>query len=237
MFLAAFAIGALGSFHCIGMCGPIALSVPMAGQTGLAGVLRALAYNLGRIATYATLGLIVGFLGQQLMFGNFQQGLSIAVGVLILLFLLLPKNISKRFDPTSTFAQLFLKLKSTFKGLFKSHSIGGPLALGLINGLLPCGLVYVGLAGALALGNPLQSAQFMAAFGLGTAPVMITIIFIGDLISLKWRTKIRKLMPVMFAVMGVLFILRGMNLGIPYISPKMQIESVEVGGIPQCHTQ
>jgi len=234
MFLTAFAIGALGSFHCIGMCGPIALSVPMGGKTGLIGIVRGLLYNLGRITTYATLGLIVGFLGKQLMFGDFQQALSITVGVLILTFLILPKTITKKVDPTTKFAQLFLKLKSTFQGLFKSKSAIGPLVLGLINGLLPCGLVYVGLAGALALGNPLESAQFMAAFGLGTVPIMITIILAGDLISLQWRAKVRKLMPVMFAIMGALFILRGMNLGIPYVSPDMEVTTV--GGIPQCHT-
>lgn len=234
MFLTAFAIGALGSFHCIGMCGPIALSVPMGGKSGLAGILRGLAYNLGRVTTYAILGLIVGFLGEQLMFGGFQQGLSIAVGVLILAFILLPKAFTKKLDPTSKFAQLFIKLKSSFQGLFKSKSSLGPLALGLINGLLPCGLVYVGLAGALALSNPIDSALFMAAFGLGTVPMMITVILAGDLISLQWRTKVRKLMPVMFAIMGALFILRGMNLGIPYISPNMEV--TEVGGTPSCHT-
>ena len=234
MFLTAFAIGALGSFHCIGMCGPIALSVPMGGKHGFTGVMRALAYNLGRISTYALLGLIVGFLGKHIAIGGYQQALSISVGVLILAFLILPKTITKKLDPTSTFARLFLKLKFTFRGLFQSKNAFGPLVLGLMNGLLPCGLVYVGLAGALALGNPMESVLFMAAFGLGTVPIMITVILAGDLISLQWRGKIRKLMPVMFAIMGALFILRGMNLGIPYVSPNMEV--TEVGGVPQCHT-
>lgn len=233
MFFTAFAIGALGSFHCIGMCGPIALSVPMGGKQGIAGFLRGLAYNLGRITTYAVLGLIIGFLGKQIMFGSFQQGLSIAVGVLILAFLILPRTITKKVDPTSKFAQLFIKLKGTFQGLFRSKSPVGPLVLGLINGLLPCGLVYVGLAGALAMADPLMSALFMAAFGLGTVPMMITVILAGDLISVQWRSKIRKLMPLMFAIMGVLFILRGMNLGIPYVSPKMEI--TPEGQTTECH--
>lgn len=234
MFLTAFAIGALGSFHCIGMCGPIALSVPMGGKHGLAGALRALAYNFGRISTYALLGLIVGFLGKHIAIGGYQQALSIGVGVLILGFLILPKTVTKKLDPTSTFARLFLKLKSAFRGLFQSKNAFGPLVLGLINGLLPCGLVYVGLAGALALGNPMESALFMAAFGLGTVPIMITVILAGDLISLQWRAKVRKLMPILFAIMGALFILRGMNLGIPYVSPNMEV--TEFGGVPQCHT-
>ncbi len=233
MFLTAFAIGALGSFHCIGMCGPIALSVPMGGKSGLIGIIRALTYNFGRIATYSLLGLMVGLIGEQIAVGGYQQALSIAVGVLIIAFLILPKTITKKLDPTSTFARLFLKLKSAFRGLFQSKNAFGPLVLGLINGLLPCGLVYVGLAGALALGNPIESAQFMAAFGLGTVPIMISIMLFGDLISLQWRGKIRKLMPIMFAIMGTLFILRGMNLGIPYVSPSMDMTE---GGVPQCHT-
>ncbi|MCF8464588.1 MAG: sulfite exporter TauE/SafE family protein [Flavobacteriales bacterium] len=232
MFLTAFAIGALGSFHCIGMCGPIALSVPMGGKSGWTGIIRALAYNFGRIATYSVLGLIVGLIGKQIAIGGYQQGLSIAVGVFILAFLILPKTITKKLDPTSTFARLFLKLKNTFRGLFQSKNAFGPLILGLINGLLPCGLVYVGLAGALALGSPFESAQFMAAFGLGTVPIMISVILFGDLISLQWRAKIRKLMPILFAIMGTLFILRGMNLGIPYVSPSMDAKE---GGVPQCH--
>ena len=235
MFLTALAIGALGSFHCIGMCGPIALTVPLAGKTGLAGTLRALAYNSGRIITYSILGFVIGIIGQYVALGGYQQVLSITVGVLILLFILLPKSLTNKVDPTSTFARFFLKLKSTFRGLFQSKSALGPTILGLINGLLPCGLVYVGLAGALALGNPIESALFMAAFGLGTVPVMITVIFAGDLISIQWRAKIRKLMPVMFAIMGVLFVLRGMNLGIPYISPDMTV--TEVGETPKCHAQ
>ncbi len=234
MFLPAFAIGALGSLHCIGMCGPIALSVPMAGKSGLAGIIRGLSYNIGRVLTYSILGLLFGFVGKQLMIGGLQQGFSIGVGVLILAFVALPKTITNKVDPTSTFSKWFLRLKSTFQGLFRSKSPAGPFVLGLINGLLPCGLVYVGLAGALALGDPVSSAGFMAAFGLGTVPIMISIIFFGDLISLQWRTKIRKLMPIMFAIMGALFILRGMNLGIPYISPNM--ENTEVGSDPSCHT-
>lgn len=235
MFWTAFAIGALGSFHCIGMCGPIALSVPMGGKTGAAAAIRGSGYNIGRVFTYALLGFLVGFLGQYVALGGYQQGLSIAVGVLILAFLVLPKSITKKVDPTSTFAIAFLKLKSVFRGLFQSKSPIGSLVLGLVNGLLPCGLVYVGLAGALALGNPAEGALFMAAFGLGTVPVMITVILAGDLISVQWRAKIRKLMPVMFAIMGALFILRGMNLGIPYISPDMTITAV--GETPKCHAQ
>jgi len=234
MFLTAFAIGALGSFHCIGMCGPIALSVPLAGRTGWAALTRGLTYNAGRILMYAILGTLVGLIGQQFMFARFQQVLSMVVGVSILVFLFLPGRITRKVDPTAWLAGPFLRLRSTFHALFRSRGPVGPFALGLINGLLPCGLVYVGLAGALALGGPLNGATFMMAFGMGTVPVMISIILAGDLISLQWRVKVRKLLPIMFALMGVLFVLRGMDLGIPYISPDMSV--TQVGGTPKCHT-
>jgi sulfite exporter TauE/SafE len=112
-----------------------------------------------------------------------------------------------------------MRAKSVFGSALRSKSPLGPLGLGLMNGLLPCGMVYVGLAGALAVGNAFESALFMAAFGLGTLPMMLAVHMAGDLISLNLRARIRGLLPYAFAVMGALFILRGMGLGIPYVSP------------------
>lgn len=221
MLIPAFIIGALGSFHCIGMCGPIAMAVPLGRSGSWQGIFRGLAYNLGRVTTYATLGLLVGLAGQRLALGGYQQTLSIIIGVLILLGVLTPRSITKRIDPTSTVAVWLMRAKSIFSKALKSKSLVGPLGLGLMNGLLPCGLVYVGLAGALAVGNAFDSALFMAAFGLGTLPMMLAVHMAGDLISLNLRARIRGLLPYAFAVMGMLFILRGMGLGIPYVSPSV----------------
>jgi uncharacterized protein len=124
-----------------------------------------------------------------------------------------------------------MRAKSIFSKALKSKSLVGPLGLGLMNGLLPCGLVYVGLAGALAVGNAAESALFMAAFGLGTLPMMLAVHMAGDLISLNLRARIRGLLPYAFAVMGVLFILRGMGLGIPYVSPEL---GTSLGGVVEC---
>lgn len=231
MLLPAFIIGALGSFHCIGMCGPIAMAVPLGKSGSWQGILRGLAYNLGRVTTYAALGLLVGLAGQRLALGGYQQTLSIIIGVLILLGVLAPRSITKRIDPTSTVAVWLMRAKSIFSKALKSKSLVGPLGLGLLNGLLPCGLVYVGLAGALAVGNAFDSALFMAAFGLGTLPMMFAVHMAGDLISLNLRARIRSLLPYAFAVMGVLFILRGMGLGIPYVSPEL---GPSLGGVVEC---
>lgn len=221
MLLPAFIIGALGSFHCIGMCGPIAMAVPLGRSGSWQGIFRGLVYNLGRVTTYATLGLLVGLAGQRLALGGYQQTLSVIIGVLILLGVLMPRSITKKVDPTSTVAVWLMRAKSMFSKALKSKSLVGPIGLGLMNGLLPCGLVYVGLAGALAVGNVFDSALFMAAFGLGTLPMMLAIHMAGDLISINLRARIRGLLPYAFAVMGVLFILRGMGLGIPYVSPSV----------------
>ncbi len=195
------------------------MAVPLGRSGDWSGIIRGLSYNLGRVMTYSLLGLLVGLAGQRLALGGYQQVLSITIGVLILMAVLLPRQYTRRIDPTSNVAVWLMRAKSVFGSALRSKSPLGPLGLGLMNGLLPCGMVYVGLAGALAVGNAFESALFMAAFGLGTLPMMLAVHMAGDLISLNLRARIRGLLPYAFAVMGALFILRGMGLGIPYVSP------------------
>jgi sulfite exporter TauE/SafE len=197
------------------------MAVPLGRSGDWSGIVRGVSYNLGRVMTYALLGLLVGLAGQRLALGGYQQILSITIGVLILLAVLLPRQYTRRIDPTSKVAVWLMRAKSVFGSALRSKSPLGPLGLGLMNGLLPCGMVYVGLAGALAVGNAFESALFMAAFGLGTLPMMLAVHMAGDLISLNLRARIRGLLPYAFAVMGALFILRGMGLGIPYVSPSV----------------
>lgn len=208
------------------------MAVPLGRNGGWESILRGLTYNLGRIITYALLGLIVGLLGQRLALGGYQQILSIAVGLLILLGVVIPRHYSKKIDPTSFVTIMLMKAKSLFGKALKSRSLVGPLGLGIMNGLLPCGTVYIGLAGALVLGGAVESAIFMAAFGLGTLPMMLAIHLAGSLISINVRTRIRTILPYSFAVLGVLFILRGMGLGIPFVSPSIDMKT---GGVEQCH--
>jgi uncharacterized protein len=222
MLWSAFLIGLFGSFHCIGMCGPIAIALPIQQDNILALVSGRIFYNVGRALTYAAIGLVFGLLGQGLSLAGFQQSVSIVAGVLILLMVLLPSGFTQKLyllKPAYGFTN-FLKRK--FGILFKRKSVLSVFLIGLLNGFLPCGLVYIAVAGAIASGGYLEGALYMFVFGLGTLPIMLAVSLAGNFISLNLRKRINKLIPAFMVVLAFLFILRGMNLGIPYISPQLQ---------------
>lgn len=221
--IAAFMMGLLGSFHCVGMCGPLALSLPLSNNSAWARFSGSILYNLGRIVTYSVFGLIFGLIGKSLALIGFQQILSITLGVLIIVFVILPKRIT-RFSNNNFVLNYFQKLRSWLGKLFSKKNYGSLFAIGLLNGLLPCGLVYMAAAGAVATGEIINSITFMAFFGLGTLPMMWSVAFFGNYVSIGIRQKIRKAYPYMVALMACLLILRGMGLGIPYVSPKFTIE-------------
>ncbi len=210
---AAIVLGFLGSFHCIGMCGPIALALPVHNKPFLLKHSLIILYNLGRITTYATFGLLAGIAGESFAVAGLQQGLSITVGVLLLASVFLP------FKNSFSGYSFFLWIRTTLGRLFSKGIPSSLFLVGLLNGFLPCGLVYTGIAGATATGDVLKGTLFMAAFGLGTVPMMFALPLIGSGVSVSARSRIRKATPVMIALMGLLLILRGLNLGIPYLSP------------------
>lgn len=219
--LAAITLGFLGSFHCVGMCGPIALALPINNNSLTSKITGALLYNIGRMITYALFGMLFGMIGQGIVIAGYQQLLSVIMGTLILLIIFLPAKIFGQFRITSPIYKLISGLKQQFAILFKKNSYSSLFFIGILNGLLPCGLVYIGIAGAIATGNGIQGALFMAMFGLGTLPAMFALALAGNSVSAKFRTKINKAMPVFIVAVGLLLILRGMNLGIPYVSPEM----------------
>lgn len=233
LFLSAITLGLLGSFHCVGMCGPIALALPIGQTNTFDRILSVLIYNSGRILTYSIFGLIFGSIGQTFSIFGYQQLLSISLGVLILLGLILPENIVSKFSQSAAIYSFFNKLKSKLSSLFLKKGKKSLFVIGVLNGLLPCGLVYMAIAGAIASGDLFNGALFMAVFGLGTAPIMIALPLAGNYFSLSFRNSIRKTVPLMIGFMAVLLILRGLNLGIPYVSPKA--EKVN-GPLPTCHT-
>jgi uncharacterized protein len=212
---AAISLGFLGSFHCIGMCGPIALSLPVHNKPPLLRYLLILSYNAGRILTYSVLGLLAGIIGRSFVLAGLQQALSIGVGVGLLAFTFI------RFKNGLAGYAFFLRIKTVFAKVFSIGSHSSLFLVGLLNGLLPCGLVYIGIAGAVASGGLLSGALFMAAFGAGTLPMMLFLPLAGSWITVGARVKMRKLLPVMVTTMALFLILRGLNLGIPYLSPKI----------------
>ena len=219
--LAALTLGFLGSFHCVGMCGPIALALPVDHSHPAKRILGTLSYNLGRILTYGAMGALFGLLGKGFVMAGYQQWLSLGLGVAILVDVLWPKSFSTSTPLLQPLYKVVAIIKQTLGGLFRKKSMESLLFIGLLNGLLPCGLVYMGVAGAIATGSPMQGALFMMAFGLGTAPAMLSATLLSGSITLQWRNNIRKAVPVVVSTMAILLILRGLSLGIPYISPEM----------------
>lgn len=221
LVLAAISLGFLGSFHCVGMCGPIALALPVNHQSYLMKWIGILSYNLGRMFTYALLGSLFGLIGQGLFIAGYQQSVSIVLGVAMLIMVLLPNSYFSKYKFTGFIYSGISKLKSSLSLLLKKGSLGTLFFLGTLNGLLPCGLVYMGIAGSIATGSSLNGALFMAMFGLGTLPAMVSLSMLGNVISLNFRNRIKKAMPVVVVATALLLILRGMNLGIPYVSPQL----------------
>jgi sulfite exporter TauE/SafE len=219
VFFAALTLGMIGSFHCIGMCGPLAFSLPLKNDNDFAKFTGSLLYNSGRILTYSCLGMLFGLAGKSFSLFGFQQWLSVIVGITILFFLVAPKKWIAAKSTDTLFAKYNYKIRSVLGQLFFKKNYASLFAIGMLNGLLPCGLIYMAIAGAIAYASPFESAFFMASFGLGTLPVMWSVSFFGNYIGIEIRKKIRSAYPVLMAMMACLLILRGMGLGIPYVSP------------------
>jgi sulfite exporter TauE/SafE len=223
--LTAFLIGLAGSFHCIGMCGPIALALPVPKSNTVSFFTGRILYNFGRIISYSFMGLFFGFLGEKLIISGYQGTLSITLGILILVYFLLPLDVKKQFTQLNFIQWMINLLKTKLGLLLKQKKEISFLALGFLNGFLPCGFVYIGLAGAISTGNPFDGMMFMFLFGLGTFPLMFIVSILGKIISVKVRQNLSRLTPIFVIIFAFLFIIRGMNLGIPYISPKIDSSS------------
>lgn len=214
---AAFMVGLIGSMHCVGMCGPIAFALPLNRSSFFHKLSGNLLYNTGRIITYALLGAFFGLIGLGFSLAGWQQGISVGVGVLLLVSVLFPKKwFNANWGPIY---KMISAVKTKLSQMFQKSSFANLFAIGLLNGLLPCGLVYVAIFGAVAIGTVVDGVAYMIAFGLGTLPLMYLTAMAGHMISASVRTKFRKAIPVMVGVIAVLFIVRGLGLNIPYLSP------------------
>ncbi|ACU06616.1 Heavy-metal-associated domain (N-terminus) and membrane-bounded cytochrome biogenesis cycZ-like domain, possible membrane copper tolerance protein [Flavobacteriaceae bacterium 3519-10] len=222
LIFAALALGFASGFHCIGMCGPIALSLGLTRKQATNYYLQNLTYQFGRIATYAFLGAVLGIVGQGFQMAGFQQYLTVTVGILLILMALFSFG-GKDFASKIPFMSSFLfKVKKNLGKLLQKADYRSRFTTGILNGFLPCGMVYMALTASLAAGGVWQSAGFMALFGLGTLPFMFAIVLVGNLMTTAFRIKILKFVPVMMLILGGLFVVRGLEMGIPYLSPKKE---------------
>jgi len=217
----AFGMGIVGSFHCLGMCGPIAMALPMGHRSNGGRLLGGVLYNLGRVFTYAWFGLLLGFVGDYLITPQLQSIISILIGAVLLLYLFLSSRMKLRFSQHSFIQKGLLILRQHLAKLLYIRHNRSLFGIGMLNGLLPCGMVYLALAFSFSISNAWQGSLFMIFFGLGTFPVMLAAVFFGSFLNIQIRMKLRKLVPVFLFFMAALLMLRGLNLGIPYLSPSL----------------
>lgn len=222
ILITALVLGLMGSFHCAGMCGPIAIALPLHGNTVPQKIFGGTLYNVGRTITYGIMGAIFGLLGQGIQLLGVQQKISVIMGALMIISVLFPALFKNQYRMDKSMLSFVGKLKKRIAEMFSIRSFQSLFFIGMLNGLLPCGLVYMAIAGAIGTGNATEGTLYMILFGLGTIPMLLTISLAGNFMSIALRRKINKLIPVMVVVVGLLFILRGSSLGIPFLSPEKQ---------------
>lgn len=231
MLWTAFMIGLGGSLHCVGMCGPIALALPQqAGNQWLAAA-NVLIYNLGRVFTYILLGFIIGTIGKGIFIAGIQGYFSIALGILLLLVALFSINIEKKIVALYPIQRLQRWVGKNLGYLLKQNSRFGLFSIGVLNGLLPCGLVYMAIIGALTTGNIWSSGLYMGLFGAGTIPLMMATALAGQFITINWRNRIRRLFPLFLIAFAILFLVRGIN----FIDALDWRLWQNTGDLPACH--
>ncbi len=233
MLVSAIALGLLGSLHCIGMCGPIAFMLPVDRSNNIKRLGQILLYHLGRLFAYSIIGLLFGLLGKGLYVFGMQQNLSIIIGLVMIVIVLIPYKFFNRYNLSKPVYRIISKVKNRLGKELKKRSPDTFLTIGFLNGFLPCGLVYMALFGAIAMGNAWQGSLYMLLFGIGTIPLMTTAIYLSNFLKGNAKRRIQKLIPAFVVVVGMLFIIRGLGLGIPYVSPKPVLEIVSSSS--ECH--
>lgn len=233
MLISAFILGIMGSFHCVGMCGPIAFMLPVSRDSQVKKFLQIFLYHFGRLLSYSIIGLAFGLVGKSLDLFGIQQQLSIAIGVLMILFILLPSKQFQKFNFSQPLYRLIGKIKSSLGAALKKKTPDTFFTIGFLNGFLPCGLVYMAVFGAIAAGSMLTGSLYMLLFGVGTIPLMTTAVYFSSLLNGAMRQRVQKLIPVFVVIIGILFIIRGLGLDIPYLSPAA-LEG-EISAAASCH--
>lgn len=235
MLWTALILGLLGSFHCVGMCGPIAFLLPLDRKSPSKRITQLISYHTGRLLTYVIIGLVFGLVGKSLNLFGIQQQLSIIIGMGMIVMILIPSSIFNLYNFSKPIYRTVGRVKSALGEELKKKDPGTFFTIGFLNGLLPCGLVYMAVFGALASGGAGYGGLYMMLFGLGTVPLMTTAIYLGNFLKGKAKQRIVKAIPVFVVIIGMLFILRGMGLGIKYISPSEKVAVEKVAASHSCH--
>ena len=232
LLVSAIIFGFLGSMHCLGMCAPLIWAIPDKGVNKQRWLITKLFYNSGRLITYACLGLLVGLIGASFQLFGLQQHISWITGILLLLGLFLTSRGYLFSSNKRLGLGLNAKLRTVLGKYMTKQGLSSHLIFGLLNGLLPCGLVYMALMASVSMGSALGGATYMAVFGLGTFPMMFMAAYLGSSFKSMKVINVKKLAPKLVFIVAVLLIIRGLNLGIPYLSPRLETAN----GITICTT-
>ncbi|MFY8096795.1 MAG: sulfite exporter TauE/SafE family protein [Flavobacterium sp.] len=219
MLYTAFIFGLISSFHCVGMCGPIAMMLPVDRTNEAKKVTQIITYHLGKLTSYGLLGLIFGILGKSFYLAGLQQQLSIILGILMIVVAVVPEKVFAKYNFSKPVYRIITKIKSSLGQHFKNKSYRSLFTIGLLNGFLPCGMVYVAIFGAIAMQSVSLGILYMILFGIGTIPLLTAVVYLSNILSLSFRKTIQNMIPLVAVVIGMLFIIRGLGLNIPYLSP------------------
>lgn len=222
--LMAFLMGFTGSLHCAGMCGPIIWIMPFQVFSGLQKMLAIALYHIGRISVYAFMAVVLHSF-KELFNPRVQQYVSVFSGVLLLvagIITFVPGHSIKFKLPWSE------PVKKMLGKVIGNPGLGAIGAAGVLNGLLPCGLVYMALSATMAMPSATGAAMLMYVFGVGTMPMLVGITLLKSKMNFVKGVNIKRFAPVIVFSFGLLFVLRGLNLGIPYLSPKVEMTAKEV---------
>lgn len=215
-------MGLLGSIHCAAMCGPLLMAVHGGTKFSWEQAFNKVLYQAGRILTYGWIGLLLGALGNVAAIKGWQQGFSLTTGIILVaigLFYLFGRR-------TAVLAKFQTRLVQPFAQTMGRwvYRPGGSFVAGVMNGILPCGMVYMALASAVNADGALSSFLFMILFGLGTLPLMLLFSLFANVPVRMFKFSFAKVLPMLYLIMGVWFILRGANLDIPYLSPLLYLD-------------
>jgi sulfite exporter TauE/SafE len=198
------------------MCGPLAIAFcnrPNATNSQI--LFNALSYNIGRTLTYTLLGIIFGSIGSFLFLVDLQKYLSVIIGAVLIISVLFSLDLESRFNKISFLSKINFYIKNKISKLVRLSQTKSPLSLGMFNGLLPCGLVYLAIAGALSSQTMMSGALFMMMFGLGTIPALFLLVIGSQSVSPKLRSRFRQVLPFVNILFGIFLIYRGVVVDMP----------------------
>ncbi|MNK08473.1 hypothetical protein D3C87_264110 [compost metagenome] len=232
MLYSAFILGLLSSLHCIGMCGPIAMMLPVDRNDPAKKTLQIFTYHIGRLTAYSTLGLVFGIMGKGLYLAGLQQEMSIIAGIIMICIVMIPERLFSKYNFSKPVYKIISKVKTGLGAQFRKRSYKALFITGLLNGFLPCGLVYAALFGAIAMQSEMLATLYMLLYGLGTVPLMSAVVYASALLKNPLRNSFSKIIPYAAVFIGMLFIVRGLGLDIPNLSPGNL--SLFVQEVPNC---